>query len=40
MGVPEEIRKVPRPPNTVVVENKCEGPKHYALCGDWDFLKL
>lgn len=31
MGVPEEIRKVPRPPNTVVVENKCEGPKHYGV---------
>ena len=31
MAVPEEIRKVPRPKNTVVVENKDEGPKHYAV---------
>lgn len=31
MAVPEEIRKVPRPNNTVVVENKDEGPKHYAV---------
>jgi len=31
MGIPEEIRKVPRPKNTVVVENKEEGPKHYAV---------
>ena len=31
MGVPEEIRKVPRPKNTVVVENKDDGPRHYAV---------
>jgi len=31
MGVPEEIRKVRRPANTVVVENKCDGPKHYGV---------
>ena len=31
MGVPEDIRKVPRPPNTVVVENKCDGPKRYGV---------
>lgn len=31
MAVPEEIRNVPRPKNTVVVENKDEGPKHYAV---------
>ena len=31
MGIPEEIRKVPRPTNTVVVENKEDGPRHYAV---------
>lgn len=31
MPIPEEIRKVPRPKNTVVVENKEDGPKHYAV---------
>ena len=31
MGVPEEVRAVPRPKNTVVVENKEDGPRHYAV---------
>jgi len=31
MGVPKEILRVPRPTNTVVVENKCDGPKKYAV---------
>ena len=31
MGVPEEVRRVPRPKNTVVVENKEDGPRHYAV---------
>lgn len=31
MGVPEEIRRVERPRNTVVVENKTDGPRKYAV---------
>lgn len=31
MAIPEEIRKVPRPANTVVVETGREGPNHYAV---------
>ena len=31
MPVPEEVRKVPRPVNTVVVENKAEGLRKYAV---------
>ncbi|MDI9469524.1 MAG: transposase [Bacillota bacterium] len=31
MGVPEEIRKVPRPTNTVVLDNGGDGPKRYAV---------
>ncbi len=31
MPVPEEIRKVPRPTNTIVIDNKTEGPKRYAV---------
>lgn len=31
MGVPEEIRKVERPPNTVVVDNGRDGPNRYAV---------
>ena len=31
MGVPEEIRRVPRPSNTVVVDNGTEGVKRYAV---------
>ena len=31
MAVPEEIRKVSRPLNTVVVENKTEGVRKYAV---------
>lgn len=31
MGVPEDIRNVPRPKNTVVVENKETGLRHYAV---------
>ena len=31
MGVPEEIRKVPRPSNTVVVDNGGDGRKRYAV---------
>lgn len=31
MGVPEEIRRVERPRNTVVVENKSDGPRRYAV---------
>lgn len=31
MAIPKEIRDVPRPSNTVVVENRTEGPKRYAV---------
>jgi hypothetical protein len=31
MGIPEDVRAVPRPKNTVVIENKEEGPRHYAV---------
>ncbi len=31
MSVPEEIRKVPRPVNTIVVDNGREGPNRYAV---------
>lgn len=31
MGVPEEIRRVERPKNTVVVDNGCEGVKRWAV---------
>lgn len=31
MGVPEEIRRVKRPTNTIVVENKTDGPHKYAV---------
>ncbi len=31
MGVPKEIREVPRPANTVVVDNGKEGPRRYAV---------
>ena len=31
MSVPEEIRNVPRPKNTVVVDTKTNGPKRYAV---------
>lgn len=31
MAVPESIRKVARPINTVVEDNKREGPKRYAV---------
>lgn len=31
MAVPEKIRKVPRPANTVVTENKKAGPKQYPV---------
>lgn len=31
MGVPKEIREVPRPKNTVVVDNGRDGPNRYAV---------
>ena len=31
MGVPLEIRKVPRPTNTIVVDNKRDGPNRWAV---------
>ena len=31
MGIPEEIRRVPRPRNTVVVQSGTKGPKRYAV---------
>ena len=31
MSVPEEIRNVPRPKNTVVVDTKTNGRKRYAV---------
>ena len=31
MAVPEDIRKVPRPKNTVVVDQGREGPRRYAV---------
>ncbi len=31
MGVPEDIRKVERPKNTVVVDNGVDGPKRWAV---------
>ena len=31
MSVPEEIRKVPRPVNTIVMDNGNDGPKRYAV---------
>lgn len=31
MAIPEYIRKVPRPVNTVVVDNGKDGPNRYAV---------
>ncbi len=31
MAVPEEIRRVPRPVNTIVTDNGIDGPKRYAV---------
>ena len=31
MGIPEEVRRVPRPRNTVVVRSGAEGPRQYAV---------
>lgn len=31
MGVPKQIRQVPRPVNTIVVDNKNDGPKRFAV---------
>ena len=31
MGVPKQIRQVPRPVNTIVVDNGNDGPRRYAV---------
>ena len=31
MSVPDSVRNVPRPKNTVVVDTKTNGPKRYQL---------